>query len=467
MSDLSHASLLILPPRRPREGWRQALWLALLLAPLLAVVISVPVFPADPPEERAPEPPPAGAVDEVQFSPAAPDEAVPTANLIKLENRPKPAAPAKNYHVPIDNARHLRRHQDYVAAQRMLVTLLEEELPPEFKRAALFELALVAQDEKQLPRAQQILAQYVTLFPQDPTVPEVLLRQGLIYRQMGAQQMALAKFYAVMNSALSLKLDQFDYYKRLVLQSQTEIADTYYLQGKYSEAADFFNRILKQDSPDLNRAQVYFKQIRCLFGLGRHAEVVAQCDKFFAKHPEATELPELRFLCSSSLRQLGRSSEALGQVLKLLESQQDTARTNPENWIYWQQRAGNEIANQLYLEGDYMNALEVYLHLAPLDPSPRWQLPVQYQIGLIYERLRQPEKAANTFTAILSAEKLLAPDEIALRTVIDMARWRKDHINWQNRAELAVQSLHLAPPPPSRSVPAPVADPSISAPKPN
>ena len=52
----------------------------------------------------------------------------------------------------------------------------------------------------------------------------------------------------------------------------------------------------------------------------------------------APEVPELRFTCANSLKQLRRFGEAMAQVLKLLESQPASAQTNPENWIYWQGR---------------------------------------------------------------------------------------------------------------------------------
>jgi tetratricopeptide (TPR) repeat protein len=397
---------------------------------------------AEPAEARAEAPlaSPAGQLDELLST-----------NLVQIESKPKAGPAAKDYRHQIDTARQLRRNQDSVLAARMLIALLEEELPDEFKKAVLFELALVAQDEKRLSRAQQILAQYVQLFPQDPTVPEVLLRQGLIFRQMGAHQMAVAKFYSVMNTALGLKLEQFDYYKRLVLQAQTEIADTYYVQGKYAEAADFFGRILKQNALELNRPQIHFKYIRCLSNLARHNDVVTQCETFFDKHPASSEVPELRFVAASSLKQLGRSRDALEQVLKLLESQAGTVRSNPENWVYWQQRAGNEIANQLYSEGDYLGALELYTHLAGLNLAPEWQLPVWYQTGLIYERLNQPQKAVEIYTAIAAREKELtgAAATPSLKTVLEMAKWRKDQIGWQGRAEVAVRALHLPPPPPA------------------
>ncbi len=433
--------------RSPRHIWLPA-WLAVLFLGSVSRGRSGTDPSGNPPDTPAP-PVEAGAA--LSPSPASQADALLSTNLLRPEVNAKNPSPVKDYQQQIATARQLRYSKDTAGASRMLVSLLQNELPAEFKRAALFELALVAQDEKLFPRAQQILAQYIALFPQDPTVPEVLLRQGLIHRQMGANQMAIAKYYAVMNTALGLKLDQFDYYKRLVLLAQTEIADTYFLQGKFSEASDFFARILKQNALELNRSQIHSKLIRSLSSLGKHTEVVGQCRRFFEEHPAAAEVPELRFICATSLKQLGRNSEALGQVLKLLQSQQDTARSNPENWVYWQQRAGNDIANQLYLEGDYVNALEIYNHLAALNQNVAWQLPVWYQVGLIYERLRQPEKAAQTFEAIAARAKELtgALDTPSLRTVVDMAKWRKERINWQNRAELAVQSLHLGAPPAS------------------
>jgi len=384
---------------------------------------------------------------ETSASPATEHDSLFSTNLVRHDSREKKGASHKDYKQQVDSARQFRRDGAIASAEKMLVGLLEGEAPAEFKRAALFEIALVAQEQKQFPRAQQILAQYIHLYPEDPTVPEVLLRQGLIYRQMGAHNTAIGKFYAVMNSALGLKLEQFDYYQRLVLQAQTEIADTYYIQGKFTEAADFFVRILKQNSTELNRPQIHYKLIRCYSGLGRHKEVITQCESFFEKHADAVETPELRFICATSLRQTGRLGDALRQVMKLLESQESTAGSNPENWLYWQQRAGNDIANQLYLEGDYLNALEVYSHLANLNHSAVWQLPLWYQAGLIYERLLQPKKAVEKFDAVLAREKEAAGTGLtpALKTVIEMARWRKEQITWRDRAEVAVQALHLSP----------------------
>ncbi len=435
---------------QPRDGIRppSARW-PLLVALAVWGCIVTPGFPAEHATEEDHGKPGGHTelTEEKSPSHAGPDDALENEYLNKLKQsaKPKPKPAGKNFQHEIDTARQLRRNKDLDNAEKMLVTLLEEDPPVDIKRAALFELALVAQDQKNVTRAQQIFAHYIQLYPQDPTVPEVLLRQGLIYRQMGAYNMAIGKYYSVMNSALGLKLDQFDYYKRLVLQAQTEIAETYYLQSKYAEASDFLRRILKQKSVELNRAQVHFKLIRCLSGLGKHTEVIMEMNNFIQEYPDASELPELYYLCASSYKTLGRTREAHGEVMKLLKSQADTVKTNPENWIYWQQRAGNDIANQLYLEGDYLNALGIYNHLASLSDAPVWQVPIWYQIGLIYERLSQPAKATDRYVAIAGREKDIVADGSppSVKTVLEMAKWRKEQIEWRERTDLEVQSLRL------------------------
>jgi len=66
---------------------------------------------------------------------------------------------------------------------------------------------------------------------------------------------------------------------------------------------------------------------------------------------QIVNVPEVRFLLAAALKQTGRNADALQQVLLLLQSQQENVGKDPESWAYWQRRAGNEIANQLYREG--------------------------------------------------------------------------------------------------------------------
>lgn len=368
-------------------------------------------------------------------------------NVLAGSRDPETGAASERFRERLETALQLRDNRDFERAARELVTILLADAPEEIHRTALLELALLAQQENQPLKAQQIFSQYVRRFAEDASVPEVLLRQGLLYRQMGAHSLALVKFYAVMTQALNFKSDHLDYYQRMVLLAQTEIADTYYLQGKYEEATDFFKRLLKLDARELNKSQIQYKLIRGLAYLNRETEVISQAQDFLGRYPGAAEAPEARFLLATSLKKLGRTRDALQQVMQLLESQQSRAAKNPENWFYWQQRTGNEIANQLFKEGDYANALEVYLNLAQINPSAAWQVPVQYQIGLVFERLGSPPKASESYQRVLAHEGEVATNGTpSLKAIMEMAKWRKDYLKWETNADQARREFLVTPP---------------------
>ncbi|MCL5097779.1 MAG: tetratricopeptide repeat protein [Candidatus Omnitrophica bacterium] len=333
-------------------------------------------------------------------------------------------------------ARKERQAKQYDLAVSHLAAILEKGAPVEIQRAALAELALVALDENKLVKAQQIFAQYLACWSNDPSVPDILLREGLIYRQMGLNQLALSKFYSVMTSALVLKTDQLDYYRKLVLQAQVEIAETHYQLGRYRDAADSFKRLLESETESLNRPQIQFELIRSLAGLGQSEELVAQSQDYLSHYPSTEEVPEVRFCLASALKKLGRNGDALHQVMLLLQDQQSTAKAHPERLVYWQQRTGNEIANQLFQGGDFVRALNVYSTLAKLDRSAAWQIPVWYQVGIVLERLEQPAKAIEFYDSIIDRSGELSTNSSpGLAAVIDMARWRKEFLGWMVKME--------------------------------
>jgi tetratricopeptide (TPR) repeat protein len=347
-------------------------------------------------------------------------------------------AAERYFQVQLDLASRQRHEKTPALAAQTLIHILETNAPSEFKRKALFELALATQDNNDVVKAQQVFAQYLQLYPDDPSAPEVLLRQGLLFRQIGVNTLAISKFYSVMSTALKLRLDNIEYYKNLVLQAQTEIADTYYVEGQFNESADFYTRLLKGDSPALNKQQIEFKLIRSLSYLTNQNETISRAQKFLERFPDCADVPEARFDLASAYKAVGRNSDALRQVMLLLQSQEANARANPELWIYWQRRAGNEIANQLYKEADYLDALQIYENLAAMDTAPSWQGPALYQVGLVYEQLQQWQKASDTYGRILArrAEMTGSNAPPSLSSLCEMAQWRKDYIAWLQKARV-------------------------------
>ena len=353
----------------------------------------------------------------------------------------------------LEQARYYRNLRRTAEAVPILIDLLSDDSPDGIRKSALLELAAAAQEENELSRSQQIYAQFLAKWPDDPRAPEILLRQGRVFRQMGLNSLALTKFYAVMTGALMLKNDRLDYYANIVLQAQVEIAETHFLLGKYTEAADFYARLLKQNNPALDKPSTLYKLLRCQSATSNFDGAVASGLDYLVRYPDAPERPEVRFHLALALKQLGRNSESLQQVLVLLREQSGSASAHPEVWAYWQQRTGNLIANQLFREGDYTRALDIYLGLAQLDNSPAWQLPVQYQIGLTFERLWQPQMAVDTYNGIIKRESELASNAPpSLHSIVAMARWRINYVQWQGKAEVANRAV-AAPSPPGTAIP--------------
>jgi len=93
----------------------------------------------------------------------------------------------------------------------------------------------------------------------------------------------------------------------------------------------------------------------------------------------------VRFHLAQALKaQKPQTAKPWRQVMIFLKEERERRRKDrPEVWTYWQQAAvGNEIGNQLYQEGDYVKALEVYVDPGQnWIPHPAWQLPVKLPSG--------------------------------------------------------------------------------------
>lgn len=326
-----------------------------------------------------------------------------------------------------------------------LQVVLDSNAPEQTKKTALLEMAFTHQKAENWPDALKAYGIFLKRYPEDPGIPEVLLRQGLLYREIGAPTMALAKFHSVMTTALNLNMDKFQYYRGLVLMAQTQIAETYYQQGNLKQAGEKYEVLLKSESALPNRDLIHYMLILCLAGQDEHIKLVGQAQDFLRRNPESSQSPHIRYLLAGSLKQLGRNAEALNQVLALMTS--SSAQNSPE-WRAWQKRTGNEIGNQLYQSGDLVRALDVYLNMADLDQDVAWQLPVLYQVALIYERLEQPSLAVVTYQKIIDRESELTDESgPSLHASINMAKWRRDFLNWKLEAEKAKVHLQRLPDP--------------------
>ena len=328
---------------------------------------------------------------------------------------------------------------------------------------ALFGLGRMYRKQGVLTKASAVFEKFLKLYPDDPRVPDALLDLGRSQRAMGAYKNALNRFYNVINSTLKLPPESYEHYQLLAKTAQFEIAETHFETGNFTEAAKFFDRLRLLDLAPEDRARAHFKSACALLKGGEAEKAAGMFTQFIDQWPQDTNVPEARYLLALTLRQLGRSEEALTITLTLLRTEHGNANTDPKNWAYWQRRTGNQLANDFFQNGDTLSAVAIYDGLTHLSDNPAWRLPIIYQMGLCYERLRQTERANQAYRDIVTAVthptgKEPVTDE--LTELARMAEWRIGQLDWDGHTDSQLTRFFSAVTPPPVHPASPVSDPA-------
>ncbi len=362
-------------------------------------------------------------------------------------------------------ARISARIRDISNAENLFNQALGMSLPDEDRKTALLEMAAMYEGEEMYAKVATILERYAELYGTDTKLPQVYLRLGRIYRDMGIYKLAITRFYSVLNIALKIDETELGLYRDLSMQAQMEIADTYFLIGDLHNAMAFFKRLQILNLPPADRERAHFKIGYCQYALKDYASAIGTLKKFLQQYPQSRLAPETYWMLADSYKLTHQSEEALRAIIALIRSQ--NANTDPgatETWAYWIRRARNKFANEYFEEKDYKSAADIYQAMLPMNSSADWQWPILYQIGLCYERIGYIPRAKEIYEMIVKAEQWknlsLTPN---LQTIQDSARWRLEHLSWDETYKPRVQAI-LDPSSPLplirlKSADAPVAEP--------
>ena len=428
--------------------------------------------PADPPPGAAA--PEAGAKEPEHSkagNPGSPAETKPAPDKPAAETRPAETGREEIVGLQKLGGR-LTERGDWDAAEIAYRQIMASHKATEEDLAnALLGLARVFRRQGSLTKAAAIYEKYIKDYPAQEHVPDALLELGRTHRALGAYQLALSRFYSVINSTLKLSSEGFAHYQVLAKTAQFEIAETHFQLGDYAEANKFFSRLRLLDLVPADRARAHFKSAYSIY-LGKDYDpAVRALYAYLEQWPKDENVPEARYLLALSLRALGRKQEALDATLQLLKTEQASA--DPKLWSYWQRRTGNQLANEFFQNGDTLNALVIYQGLAALSPEAIWRLPVTYQIALCYERMRLYDRATAAYQGIIdsanpapvAAGATKAPAEPAnpeLAELARMATWRLGQLSWHEKTEQQLYGVfsNSADPAPK---PAPPAFPNIES----
>lgn len=342
--------------------------------------------------------------------------------------------------------------RDFPLAESIYMSILKElPLDDEQRREAMLDLAELCKNHRKYGRIVVVYEKFLDEFPRDPEVATVSMDLGLIYRSMGAFESSLRKFYSVLNLSLLLPKERIDAYREISTRAQIEIAETHYLMGDYAQAARFYERLLRLELSPQERASVTFQFGYTHFLKEDYQSTISVLRDYAHMFPGDEKIPESHYLLAEAYRSLNQMQAAMQEVLTLLRSNEVVGAQNPALWLFWKQKTGNQLANAFYERGDHLNALKIYQAMTPLTASVTWQGPIIYQIGLCFERLRMVPKAIEAYDMLDTleqwAEEVEAmeklPDDLAF--VQEMARWRKQHLEWSMDKDSRLNDLFNRP----------------------
>jgi tetratricopeptide (TPR) repeat protein len=327
-------------------------------------------------------------------------------------------------------------------------------------RSALLGLARAHRGARDLTKACAVYERYIKNYPGDEQLPVVFLELGRCLRALGANRLAIARFYSVLNSTLKLPVEGSDIYRQLARTAQFEIAETYFQAGDYDQSFRFYSRLRLLDLAPADRARAAFKSAYSLNLKGDHEKAVTNLRSYLSTYPDGENAAEARNLLAVALRRLGRTQESLSATLELLKVEQSRTAADPKTWTYWQRKTGNQLANEFYEQGDINTALVIYQTLRDLGGPPEWLLPVEYQIGLCQERLHRVDLARTTYQSILDSLRRPVADNgkhpAILADIDSMVAWRLQHLDWLDSTEKRLMLF-------SRPVESPAPAPSTTA----
>jgi tetratricopeptide (TPR) repeat protein len=330
-------------------------------------------------------------------------------------------------------------------ADRYLESIVAVQMPDAAKKAALREVAELYESHGDRVKAAAIYEKLCTLMENDTEMPLWLVKLGVLYREAGAYQLAISRFYGVINMAIKVGGRDFESQQGIARKAQREIADTHFLKGDFEQAQKFYNMALRSELSKEDRAMMLFRAGHCTFMRDDPAGAVAIFERFLKDYPQHPSSPEARYMLASAYRVQNRPQESFDTVMDLLRGVQSKRDADPKVWAFWQKKAGNEFANEFYQRGEFVNAVTIYQALAALAETPEWRWPVVYQMGLCFERLGLKPRATEAYQYILGeAEKPEVKERAlpeSLQSLTEMAKWRLEHLSWDDGVRATLRLL--------------------------
>jgi TolA-binding protein len=354
------------------------------------------------------------------------------------------------------NAELAIRVGDFDTAALIYAKIVAQTHNEERRKKAYLSLAEVYRSLDDPMRVVSILERFRREYPDEESMPEILLRLGFLYRETGAFQKAVDAFFGVLKQSFNLDQESLTVYRQITQEASYQIAETYYRMHQYELAAEFFTRLLRAARPNTpERLDLLAKCAYANYFSGDFRKVLFLLEIKDWTGIEPSRQAEFRFLRASAFWSMSDRESARSEVINLADLEVEPNKD--PYWNFWWKFVGNELANDLFAQQDYAMAHKLYYSLLHLSSEQKWQLPVIFQIGRCHELLGNEKEAQEIYERILGQIEAIEVSAMAGNLVVLKTRV-EDQLNdlaWEDELDRAQElySPQKITPPDERSEP--------------
>jgi tetratricopeptide (TPR) repeat protein len=337
----------------------------------------------------------------------------------------------------LESALQFYHAMDYKSAISAFVKVLNfESARPEVEKTALIHIARIYYQQDMPLRTTSLLKLYADSYPNDPRRQEIIFQTGMIHREEGQYELAIAAFYRVLNAIIMSGEDGMDSYLKLARRAQFEIARTHFALAQWDQALDLFNRIVLLELAPEDRETLRFYKAKALLNVGERGKGLREIDQFIAEYPNSSFTAELRYEKARAEIDMKHIDAGRQTLLGLVEMGGVPEENTTSEWVQWRRLAGNFLANYYFESGEYETALRLYQALVVMDQAPQWQLPIVLQMASCFRELGRYGRAAESFNFVVQEVDVMREnsgvDTLSeeFEFLADSASWQLGLLNW-------------------------------------
>jgi len=337
----------------------------------------------------------------------------------------------------LESALQFYHAMDYMSAISAFVKVLNfESARPEVEKTALIHIARIYYQQDMPLRTIGLLKLYADSYPNDQRRQEIIFQTGMIHRELGQYELAIAAFYRVLNAIVMSGEDGMNSYLKLARRAQFEIARTHFALGQWAQALDLFNRIVLLELGPEDRETLRFYKAKSLLYVGERGKGLREIDKFISEYPNSSFIAELRYekaRAQIDMKQIDAGRQTLLGLVEMGGAPEDNMTSE---WVEWRRLAGNFLANYYFESGEYETALRLYQALVVMDQAPQWQLPIVLQMASCFRELGRYGRAVESFNFVVQEVEVMRDDSGVdtlseeFEFLADSASWQLGLLNW-------------------------------------